>query len=180
MYLNTKRFRNKKTILLPCFFIFLSILIITLFTIIPMTFSFFVYAAEENTMLEDKKCMQNNIDNNNTNTNTNNKTKEIEKLLDIAKEHYLSGEYKEAIQYYDKVLAIDGNDTGALVNKGLVLDDLGQYQEAITYYDRALAIDGNDTNALVNKGNALNILGQHKEAITYYDRVLAIDGNDDT
>ena len=59
---------------------------------------------------------------------------------------------QEAIAYYDKVLAIDANDTNALNNKGLALDNLVQYQEAITYYDRVLAIDANDTKALINKG----------------------------
>src|SRR5215204_2211373 len=118
MYFNINGYKIKKIFLLPWFFIFLSILIITFFTIIPMTSSLFVYAIEENNLSEDKKGIQNNIDNTNTNTNTNNKTKEIEKLLDTAIEYFLSGQYKEATSYLDRMLEIDGNNTDALLGKG--------------------------------------------------------------
>src|SRR5215207_8472456 len=177
MYFNANEYKIKKIILLPCFFILISISVITLFTIIPMTSSLFVYAIEENKTFEDKKGTGNNIDNN-TNTITNNKTKEIEKLLDTAIEYSSSGEYEKAITYLDKVLAIDGNNTKALKNRGNVLYYLGQYQEAIEYYDKMLAIDGNNTDALNNKGAALGYLGQTQESMAYVDRVLAIDGND--
>ena len=50
------------------------------------------------------------------------------------------------------MLAIDGNDTKAMNNKGIALRSLGKYQEAITWYDKALSIDGNDTYAMNNKG----------------------------
>jgi Flp pilus assembly protein TadD len=35
------------------------------------------------------------------------------------------GNYEKAIQYYDKVLAIDPNDTEAVNSKGISLDNLG-------------------------------------------------------
>ena len=178
MYFNINKYKIKKIILLPWFFTFLSISVITLFTIIPMTSSLFVYAVEENKTFEDKKGTGNNIDNNNTSTITNNKTKEIEKLLDIASEYYLSDEFNKAITYYDRALTIDGNNIDALKNRGNALYYLGQYHEAIEYYDKILALDGNHTKALNNKGAALYYLGQPQEGIIYIDRALAIDGND--
>ena len=71
--------------------------------------------------------------------------------------HYIDlGRYDEAIQYYDKALQIDPNDTVALNNKGVALSDLDRYDEAIQNYDKALQIDPNYTDALNNKGNALS------------------------
>jgi superkiller protein 3 len=87
------------------------------------------------------------------------------------------GRYEEAIQYYDKVLAIDPNDVDALTNKGVALSALGKSEEAIQYYDKALAIDPNYTLSLTNKGIDLGILGKYDEAIQYYDKALAIDPN---
>ena len=91
---------------------------------------------------------------------------------------YYQEKYDQAIQYYDKALAIDPNDTYALSSKGYALDGLGKYEEAIQYYDKALAIDPNDSNALNGKGYALDGLGNYTESIQYYDKALAIDPND--
>ena len=71
-----------------------------------------------------------------------------------------------------KLLAIDKNDTNAMDNKGIALDDLGKPQEAIVWYDKVLAIDKNDTNAMTNKGVALDDLGKPQEAIVWYDKAL--------
>jgi tetratricopeptide (TPR) repeat protein len=37
-----------------------------------------------------------------------------------------SGRYEEAVNYYDKVLAIEPYHMGALYNKGVALDSLGK------------------------------------------------------
>ena len=52
-----------------------------------------------------------------------------------------SSNYTQAIQSFDKALAIDPNDKYALHGKGNALDRLGNYAEAIQYYDKALEID---------------------------------------
>jgi tetratricopeptide (TPR) repeat protein len=65
------------------------------------------------------------------------------------------GNYDEAIQYYDRSLAIDPNNVNALNEKGLTLVALGRHKEAIEYYDRALQISPNDAVILDNKDLAL-------------------------
>jgi tetratricopeptide (TPR) repeat protein len=71
------------------------------------------------------------------------------------------GNYTQAIQSFDKALAIDPNDKYALEGKGYALHNLGNYTEAIQYYDKALAIDPNDKYALNSKGGVLDSLGNH-------------------
>src|SRR6187200_2747111 len=66
-----------------------------------------------------------------------------------------SGNHAQAIQYYDKALAIDPNDFDALNNKGNALDSLGNYTQAISYYDKVLDMDPNDVDALNSKSDAL-------------------------
>jgi uncharacterized protein YpmS len=65
MHFHINRFRNKTIMLFPWFFPFLSISLLTLFTIIAITSTLVVYAIEENNMLEDKKLAEisNNIEN---------------------------------------------------------------------------------------------------------------------
>ena len=69
---------------------------------------------------------------------------------------YEQDRYEEAIEYFDRVLAIDPNHVGALIIKGLALDRLARSEEAIEYFDTALAIDPNHVGALLSKGLALD------------------------
>ena len=46
--------------------------------------------------------------------------------------------YEEAIEYYDKALAIDPNNAKAWYAKGYTLGKLGKYNEAIQAYDRVI------------------------------------------
>jgi tetratricopeptide (TPR) repeat protein len=82
------------------------------------------------------------------------------------------GQFNESIVYYDKILAIDPNNTDIMYNKGDSLSDLGQYNESIGYFDKVLAINPNHVLALANKGSALTNLGKFNESIEYYDKAL--------
>ena len=65
-----------------------------------------------------------------------------------------------AIEYIDKALAIQPNDTYALIGKGTALGRLGNFTGAILYYDKALTIDPHYVNALTGKGTVLGSLGK--------------------
>jgi len=80
---------------------------------------------------------------------------DIESLIEQGNTAYDLGRSEEAVQYYDRALAIDPEDTEALVDKGLALEDLDRTEEAIQYYDRALAIDPGEVDAQNNKESAL-------------------------
>jgi predicted O-linked N-acetylglucosamine transferase (SPINDLY family) len=105
---------------------------------------------------------------------------QVSALIDKADTLRSSGNYIQAIQYYDKALAIDPNNVAVLINKGYSLNSLGDHIQAIQYFDRALTLNPNNFNkvaALVDKGAALNGLGKYTQAITYIDQALAIDPN---
>jgi tetratricopeptide (TPR) repeat protein len=98
-------------------------------------------------------------------------------LLEKGESVYKEGNYALSIKYYDEVLALVPNSTGALYDKGLALDMLGLHGDAITYYDKVLTVQPDNINALVNKGGALGDLGRYQEAIVYFDRALTLDPN---
>ncbi|MBD0359921.1 MAG: tetratricopeptide repeat protein, partial [Nitrososphaeraceae archaeon] len=102
---------------------------------------------------------------------------EATKLIDKGNVLAKLGIYNEAIELYDKALAIDPNYVPVLILKGLALNYLGKYSEAVVISDKALAIDPNYINASINKGTVLNILGKYNEAIESFDEALAIDPN---
>lgn len=88
-----------------------------------------------------------------------------------------TGDYSNALAYYDKAIEVDAKDTWVLVNKAYILNIIGMYEDAIRTCDIALDIDPNFFYAYNNKGVALNNLGKFEEAIECYNKALNIDPN---
>ncbi|MGC1134916.1 MAG: tetratricopeptide repeat protein, partial [Nitrososphaeraceae archaeon] len=84
---------------------------------------------------------------------------------------------EEAISYYNKVLAIEPENTAALYGKGDALYDIGSYDEAISYFDKGLELEPNNVVGLHGMGASLSGLGKYEEAIIYYDKALTVDAN---
>ena len=74
---------------------------------------------------------------------------------------FYQGNYTQAMQYYDKALAIDPNIEEAPTGKGTALYGLGNYIQALQYFNKALAIDPNNKVALSGKGASLNRIGHY-------------------
>ena len=85
--------------------------------------------------------------------------------------------YKQAIEWYNKALAIDSEDVSALRQKGWALYKLGKNKQAIEWYNKALAIDPNNVIALDSKGEILMNLRKHNQAIRCFNKALAINPN---
>lgn len=60
---------------------------------------------------------------------------DVEELFKKANYLYEQQKYDEAIQYYNKVWAIDPSYVDAYFNKALILKDQKRYDEALQYYD---------------------------------------------
>lgn len=87
---------------------------------------------------------------------------------------YLSGEYSNAIDYFDKAINIFPNPV-FLNNKGSALYQMGKYQESITDFDKAISIEPNNILSLISKGNSLYQLENYTATLNYYDKVLTLD-----
>jgi len=85
------------------------------------------------------------------------------------------GRHQEAINCYERALAIDPNHPTVWHNKGVALHFLHRHDEAIACYDKALSVNADYANAWNNKGKLLRVLGRNDEAVNCYDRALSID-----
>ena len=99
----------------------------------------------------------------------------INKLIDEGEALSMSGQYKEALEIFNKALEIDPENMVVLSNKGFVLLELGNYQEALDFFNKVLEIDPKDIDVLSSKGKALSMSGQYKEALEIFDEILEID-----
>ena len=63
-----------------------------------------------------------------------------------------SGRYEEAVQAYDKALALNPGDSDALNRKGLALHYLNRYKEALQAYDKSLELNPDNFDTWFNEG----------------------------
>ncbi len=60
------------------------------------------------------------------------------------------GKTSEAMQYFDKAIAMDSNNADALGKKGAALEGLGKFKEAVPLFQKALSIK--PTSQIAKKG----------------------------
>ena len=87
------------------------------------------------------------------------------------------GEFRGAMECYERAIAIDANNAIAHSNLGVLKQQLGELPEAIAHYRQALEIDPNLAETVSNLGSALADAGKTAEAIAAYDRALSLNPN---
>ena len=87
------------------------------------------------------------------------------------------GQFRGAIECYERAIAIDANNAIAHSNLGVIKQQLGELSEAIAHYRLALEIDPNLAETVSNLGSALADAGKTAEAIAAYDRALSLNPN---
>lgn len=102
---------------------------------------------------------------------------EIKELSSIGLSLLQQGKFYEALEYFDKILAIDPSDVITLGNKGAALTQLNRYEEALAEYEKALEIDPRNTSILNNKAATLFNLGKADESLQTLDEILIIKPN---
>ncbi|HSA74986.1 MAG TPA: tetratricopeptide repeat protein, partial [Candidatus Nitrosocosmicus sp.] len=90
------------------------------------------------------------------------------------------GKPEEAIEWYDKALEVDGNNTYAMYNKGVALGELGKPEEALDWFDKALnqtaSNNKTDIDIVSNKAFVLGTkLKEYDEALALTDEYLKIN-----
>ena len=84
------------------------------------------------------------------------------------------GRHKEALNCYDKAIALRPDFAHAFYDRGIALQLAGRTDDAVSSYDKAIALKADLAGAHHNRGNALADLGRHSEALESYDRALLI------
>jgi len=105
-------------------------------------------------------------------------TEEDAKLLfNQANEHFVNGEYKEAVVIYDEILEIAPNNISTLKMKGIVQSNLEEHSNSLKQFFKVLQFRPNDATSLTGMGVGFGNLGEYQEAISYFDKALKIKPN---
>ena len=84
------------------------------------------------------------------------------------------GKQEEAIEAYNKAIAIKSDDADAYNNMGTALQDQHKLEEAIEAYNEALTLKPDYAEAYYNMGNALKEQSKLEEAIEFYNKAIAV------
>jgi len=106
------------------------------------------------------------------------RTDAIAPLLAEADDLTQKGDLLEAIDRYERALAIDPENVLALERKAMYQTQLGRFDEALECHDRLIALHPGDPGRLAAKGDLLVASGRYKEAATLFHQALELQPSD--
>jgi len=103
--------------------------------------------------------------------------KEAELMFNQAHEHFVNGEYKQAIVIYDDILEIAPNNISTLKMKGIVQSNLDEHNNSLKQFFKVLQYRPNDVISLTGMGVGFGNLGEYQESILYFEKALEKNPN---
>jgi len=91
-------------------------------------------------------------------------------MFDQAKEHFVNGEYKQAIVVYDDILEIAPNNISTLKMKGIAHSNLNEHDKSMKQFFKVLQYRPNDIISLTGMGVGFGNLGEYQESIEYFEK----------
>ena len=96
-------------------------------------------------------------------------TESAESMFNLAKIHFVNGEYKEAIIMYDEILENFPDNISTLKMKGIAQSNLNYHEKSLEQFFKILQYNPNDVVALAGMGVGFGNLGEYEEAAKYFE-----------
>ena len=85
------------------------------------------------------------------------------------------GDYRNAIQYYQRYELVDENDLWNNRHIAICYRSLKQYEKALKYYEKVLSVKDSNATMCLNAGHCLLELDRPDEALNYYYKADYLD-----
>jgi predicted O-linked N-acetylglucosamine transferase (SPINDLY family) len=86
-----------------------------------------------------------------------------------------SRDVRQAIQYFERAITVQPNNSGAHCNRGLALKQLNQLEAALKCFDKAIELDPASAIAHYSRAETNKDLGLVEEALTSYEKAVLIN-----
>ena len=87
--------------------------------------------------------------------------RDVPNLYEKANEHFMIGEYHEAIELYDKILEISPSNAKTSLMKGIALDNLERHKASILEFYKVNQQDPENITALIGLGVGFGNYGEY-------------------
>ena len=102
---------------------------------------------------------------------------QAELMFNQANQHFVKGEYKQAITIYDEILEMVPENISTLKMKGIAQSNLEQHDKSLKQFFKVLQYRPNDVISLTGMGVGLGNLGEYSESMKYFDKALKENPN---
>jgi len=99
---------------------------------------------------------------------------DLPNLYKKANEHFMLGEYQQAIELYDEILEISPKNKKTSLMKGVALSNLERHKSSILEFYNIHQQDPQDTMALIGLGVGFGNFGEYKQALTYFEQAYEL------
>ncbi|HEY4680718.1 MAG TPA: M57 family metalloprotease [Nitrosarchaeum sp.] len=89
-----------------------------------------------------------------------------------ANEHFVKGEYNQAIVIYDDILEISPNNISTLKMKAIALSNSGYHEKSLKEFFKIIQYRPDDITALTGMGIGFGNLGEYQEAKYYFEKAV--------
>jgi len=91
-----------------------------------------------------------------------------------ANEHFMLGNYHQAIELYDEILEISPEHKKTSLMKGIALSNLDRHKNSIIEFYNVYQQDAENITALIGLGVGFGNFGEYKEALMYFQKAYRI------
>ena len=95
-------------------------------------------------------------------------SRELPVMYKKANDHFMVGEYHQAIEIYDEILENSPTSKKTLLMKGIALSNQERYKSSILEFYKVNQQDSQNITALVGLGVGFGNYGEYKQALTYF------------
>jgi tetratricopeptide (TPR) repeat protein len=96
-------------------------------------------------------------------------------LINLGTARYNQRSYSEALELYQRAIAVDPRHPLAQFNAGNTFEELGRYAEAVEAYSHATRLDPRYADAHYNLALAYHRVGEKRKAIPHWSRYMRLD-----
>ena len=101
-------------------------------------------------------------------------SRELPVMYKKANEHFMLGDYEEAIEIYDEILEISPTSKKTSLMKGIALSNLERHKSSILEFYKVNQHDPQNVTALIGLGVGFGNFGEYKQALTYFEQAYEL------
>ena len=101
-------------------------------------------------------------------------SEELPAMYKKANDHFMLGEYHQAIEIYDEILDISPTSKKTLLMKGIALSNLERHKSSILEFYKVNQQDPQNISALVGLGVGFGNFGEYKQALVYFEQAYEL------
>ena len=101
-------------------------------------------------------------------------TNDVPKAYKKANEHFMQGEYHQAIELYDEILEISPTNIKSSLMKGIALSNLERHKSSILEFYNINKQNPENVTALIGLGIGFGNFGEYKQALTYFEQAYKL------